>query len=390
MNDIDLLDKAPAISAGLQIAEWNQQKYPCKGESQATDRSVRAWMVGCAQWLVQSREGVMIPHYVLLIHGMGEEKRGFNRGLTRNIHKEFVAAIAALKQRVPGLPQDIGGTDCVTVNEVCWSDVTQEDQDKLWIRLFPKLRGKRIGWRELLTNPRAWIRRARYLATLRQFVLNYFGDPISYVPGGHQYVRIHDRISQRLAELHREMLLYQARERLPALVTVVAHSLGSVIASDLIYDMLHQRNGRSWPPQVRLANFFSLGSPLALYMLRDGMDQQEFARPIAMQDPDGLWINVYDPQDILGFPLKPLNGKKGSYDRAVHADLEINAGHWWNPWHWVVGMTPFSHLLYWTDDRVAEMIGRKAALDWVRVNCPKAEPDLKPQYETYKQDFAQA
>lgn len=34
---------------------------------------------------------------------------------------------------------------------------------------------------------------------------------------------------------------------------------------------------------------------------------------------------------------------------------------------------------------VAAMIGRKAALDWARVNVPKSAPDLKPLYEAYRE-----
>ena len=332
----------------------------------------------------------MIPHYVLLIHGMGDEREGFSRVLRSNIQREFVGAIGRLKKAIPGLPAESGRKGCVSLNEVWWSDVTQRDQDRLWRRLFPKLREKRMGWLEFFTNPLAGIRRIRYWAFFRQFVLNYFGDPISYVPGGHQYERIHNRIDERLDELRRDMLQNQSAEELPALVTVVAHSLGSVIASDLIYDKLRGENGRRWPPEVRLANFFSLGSPLALYMLRYDMEQPIFASPIRMQDREyGLWINVYDPQDILGFPLKQLNGKKGPYDDAVYADLEINAGQWWDPRHWL-SWTPFSHVNYWEDRQVAEMIGRKAALDWLRVNYPKWAPDLKPHYEAYKRDFGRA
>jgi len=139
----------------------------------------------------------MIPHYVLLIHGMGEEKKGFNRGLTKNIHTSFAGAVEALRQQLPTLPRDIREKACVTVKEVCWSRVTQEDQDKLWIRLFPQLRGKRVGWLELLTNPLAWLRRIRYLAPGRRFVLNYFGDPISYLLE-RRAGRSHDRAESRV------------------------------------------------------------------------------------------------------------------------------------------------------------------------------------------------
>lgn len=325
----------------------------------------------------------MIPHYVLLIHGIGEEKPGFNRGLKKNIQKRFTHALEELKNSVPSLSHERFTIDSVVVREIVWSDLTQNDQDCLWRRLYPKLPKKRFGWLELLGDPGAWIPRLRYLAFLRQFVLNYFGDPISYVPKGYQYIRIHKRLYDDFNELHKEIQSRQNDER--AFVTVVAHSLGSVIASDLIYDMFNKLNGKDWPPQACLANFFTFGSPLALYMLREGVDENNFSSPITMQDQEGLWINIYDRQDILGYPLKNLNGKDGAYDHAVFADLEITAGQWWNPWHWLIGLTPLSHVLYWKDDFVAEMIGRKTALDWVRANYPKLEPDLTSHYSAYRE-----
>lgn len=275
----------------------------------------------------------MTPHYVLIIHGMGEEKEEFSKDFQRSIQSQFFASITQLKKDLPYLKDEQINSSCLTVKEVLWSDITQEEQDRLWQRLFPRLSKKRFGWLELLGNPGAWMPRLRHLAYFRQFVFNYFGDPISYVPTKDKYRRIHNRLFNSFTELHKERLHDQSEEERPAFVTVVAHSLGSVIASDLVYDMCHKRNDRTWPPQVRLANFFTLGSPLALYMLRYGMDEVDFASPIMMQDQEGLWINAYDPQDILGYPLKPLNGEKGPYDQAVFSDIEINAGQWWNPWH---------------------------------------------------------
>ena len=228
----------------------------------------------------------MIPHYVLLIHGIGDEKPGFNRGLKKNIQMRFIHALEELKNSVPSLSHERFTVDSVVVREIVWSDLTQNDQDCLWRRLYPKLPKKRFGWLELLGEPGAWIPRLRYLAFFRQFVLNYFGDPISYVPKGYQYIRIHKRLYDDFNELHKEIQSRQNDER--AFVTVVAHSLGSVIASDWIYDMFNKLNGKDWPQQVCLANFFTFGSPLALYMLREGVDKNNFSSPIMMQEPEGL------------------------------------------------------------------------------------------------------
>ena len=315
----------------------------------------------------------MIPHYVLLIHGIGEEKPGFGQELKQTARREFLDTIKKCGQH----PQPTS----VTISEALWSDITQQDQDRVWKLLFgKKLGSRRLSWtttiRELLVSQ--WIARLRYWSYFRRFVWNYLGDPIAYFPREAKYRAIHARISGELTRYQEDAIRNGATAQNPALLTVVAHSLGSVIFSDLFHDMTRQ--GYTWPAEIRLANFFSLGSPIALYWLRYG-DQDPFNQPLLVQDSDGLWINIFDPQDILGYPLKPLNRE---YHAAVFVDKEINAGQWWNPIHWLKGMTPLSHVLYWKDHVVAEMVGRKAALDWLRLNDPGHAPNLKPQYDAYK------
>lgn len=313
----------------------------------------------------------MIPHYTLLIHGMGEARAKFGLKLVEPARREFIETVG----KFGAVPAPAS----FTIAETMWSDITQEDQDRLWNLLFGKTLGSReLNWGSTLQQPLKWARRVRYWAYFRRFVLNYLGDPIAYIPCLIKYQQIQHRISSALTRYQNDASIHGATAQNPALLTVVAHSLGSVIFSDLFHDMTRRYN--TWPSEIRLANFFSLGSPIALYRLRYGA-QDPFNQPLLVQDPDGLWINVYDPQDILGYPLKPLNRE---YQAAVFADKEINAGQWWNPIHWLQGMTPFSHLLYWKDAVVAQMIGRKAALDWLRLNDLALAPKLKPLYDDYK------
>jgi hypothetical protein len=313
----------------------------------------------------------MIPHYTLLIHGMGDERSHYGKELIKTAGREFSDAI----KKFGHSPAQTSWT----VSEAMWSDITQRDQDHVWSLLFQKHLGPRVpSWPWTLGHPLKWLRRLRYWSYGRKFVLNYLGDPIAYVPGLIKYQEIHRRISDELIRYQKDAIRQGATAQNPALLTVVAHSLGSVIFSDLFHDMARRYN--TWPSEIRLANFFSLGSPITLYRLRYGA-QDPFNQPLLVQDPDGLWINVFDPQDILGYPLKPLNPE---YHAAVFADKEINAGQWWNPLHWLQGMTPFSHLLYWKDAALAQMIGRKAALDWLRLNDLALAPKLKPLYDDYK------
>ena len=53
------------------------------------------------------------------------------------------------------------------------------------------------------------------------------------------------------------------------------------------------------------------------------------------------WRNYYDPDDILGYPLKPLSA---GYAKAVYQDIDINVGGLFSSWN------PMSHGQYWTDN----------------------------------------
>ena len=53
------------------------------------------------------------------------------------------------------------------------------------------------------------------------------------------------------------------------------------------------------------------------------------------------WLNFFDADDVLGYPLRPLSP---SYHDAVTADLQINVGSPLRSWN------PLSHEEYWTDN----------------------------------------
>jgi hypothetical protein len=53
------------------------------------------------------------------------------------------------------------------------------------------------------------------------------------------------------------------------------------------------------------------------------------------------WLNYYDRDDVLGYPLRPTSP---SYAAVVDEDIEINVG------GFGVSATPLSHGAYWTDD----------------------------------------
>ena len=59
------------------------------------------------------------------------------------------------------------------------------------------------------------------------------------------------------------------------------------------------------------------------------------------------WLNFYDPDDILGYPLKPISE---GYAEVVTRDIAINAGGVFSSWN------PLSHNGYWTDNDLTKPV----------------------------------
>ena len=61
------------------------------------------------------------------------------------------------------------------------------------------------------------------------------------------------------------------------------------------------------------------------------------------------WLNFFDPDDVLAWPLKSINA---AYADVVHSDERIHVG---GP---VTGRTPAAHLAYWDDRRFARQAAK--------------------------------
>jgi hypothetical protein len=190
--------------------------------------------------------------------------------------------------------------------------------------------------------------------------MRFMGDVIAY-QGAAVYREIHRRLTDAL------------RSRVdPASghLTVVAHSLGTVIASDLVFDHT-RRSGTTFREHfgVDIVNLFTLGSPLAFYAatssarvmegvgsgrVRDGFDE-----PVHLESDRGVWVNIYSDDDVVGYPLKGINA---AYAQAVTADVETDAGNLLTRWN------PLSHGAYWTEPAVVSLMAEKLAIDYAAAN----------------------
>ena len=280
---------------------------------------------------------------VAIIHGVGKQDPKFADGMTQELKGRFAKELG---QKIQDPASELA------ILPVYWAPAVQDAEEELWRRM------KRGGEMDF--------------TTLRRFLVDFAADAIAYQPTPKDR-RIYDGIHEKFAEsLNR--LAAEAGEKAP--LCVIAHSLGSVIASNYFYDLQHPKRPLiaarvkkkiGDTPLERgetFTLFYTLGSPIAIWSLR----YPNFGVPIEVPSPGlskhypdlaGEWVNYYDEDDVIAYPLKTLNE---AYRKAIKADREINAGGLLSSWN------PVSHLGYWTDNDVTKPIARELARTWRTVN----------------------
>jgi hypothetical protein len=255
---------------------------------------------------------------VVAIHGMGSQVPGYSDALG-----------AAIAERLSERGLD---ANRIAWQEIFWQDITERRQ------------------REYLQD----IDAAHHLdyMDLREFVVQALGDAVAYrqVPGGGVYERIHRRIADSLG------LLETTDDLAPDTpLIILAHSLGGHMFSNYIWDM---QRGRALPGVelsafqrgASLAGVVTFGCNIPLFTLAfDDVQAIEFP-PRTLQEParsSARWINLFDKDDVLGYPLRPTSP---SYANVVDEDQAVAVGGVWSGWN------PMAHTAYWADPDLARPV----------------------------------
>lgn len=285
---------------------------------------------------------------VAVIHGIGEanpefkeeDSPKFTSGFAKKLKSEFAEV----------LDEEVDTVDAKLVIEpIYWAEVVQAIQDELCDRL--QIQGK-----------------LKKFFKLGEFIFHSLSDSVAYQvtssPSSsdrHIYDGIHQCFSDTLKKL-----ATSAGAKAP--LCIVAHSLGSTIASNYIWDLqnnLAQISIGNTPLEKgeTLALFYTFGSQIAFWSLR----HKDFGTPIAVPSPKlsqhypnlkGEWVNFYDEDDLLGYPIQNINEK---YKRVVK-DKKVNAGGMLQNWN------PTSHNEYWKDGQVVKPIAKTLADTWRSLN----------------------
>lgn len=261
-------------------------------------------------------------HYIIFVHGIGEQLPGSYDKFCERVRQAFEKEIQR-KGRNKGY---------LVWEEAYWADITQPDQQEL---------EKRLG----------------ITGAIKKFMVGSLGDVVAYSKLSYppdKYGEIQERFASIIHKLSKKA--EEAGDK-NASLDIVAHSLGTVIASDGIYDLI--KTG-AMPSNLTLNSFFTMGSPIALFGLRYGL--VNFTKPIRPK----MWINFLYPKDLIGFPLKPLNA---AYEQTVNKDVYLSPGRGYScietmkrRFLWAMPFVCAScHSWYFSDQRVVNKIAEVLA-----------------------------
>ena len=296
-----------------------------------------------------------------MVHGIGNYRKNW-------AHEIIPAIEDRLKRKLSRIlgPDAPKKTDEVAViTRVYWEGVFKGHEQKLREKFdgFPQPVKAGGRWPDKLLR----ILWSRFKKFQNEVVTDFIGDIIGYLHKDAQRA-VYAKISDTLKGCHSRIA---SSDKTP--LTFVAHSLGTVMTSDYIYEQNNPTSDTSGPKIMKdnfiLQNLFTVGSPLSLFSLRFGGPQM-FTRPVSVEAPEGRWVNIFDEDDPVGMPLKVLND---AYDKVVHKDVLINAG--------VYGL---SHTGYFKkSSKVLDMICQKLAIDWIALNNKLPQEKIDKLYREY-------
>jgi len=294
------------------------------------------------------------PLNILIIHGMGDQPKDFSIGFQKELLSKFNTSLDYLtKDYSISKPSR---SEPLNFIPGWWAPVMDATQKELERRIYNDK--KKIPF-------------------LRKFGMSFMGDVVAY-----QGEPVYNEIHRCLAEALRANLKTGSGH-----LTILAHSLGSMIASDFVYDHTI-KIGKTFQDGfgVSFSNFFTLGAPLVLYAMRSANGEaftparllDHFDRPVRVESETGYWLNLFDDDDIIGYPIKPVNR---FYREAVTADLTVTVGDFLTRWN------PLSHAHYWDDGGVCRIVADKLAIDFAAIHLGLKGPDLQAALAHYRKRY---
>lgn len=301
----------------------------------------------------------MTYKYALLcMHGMGN--------LTKN---EFQSDIAKLRQN---LAERLSATRFSEIyipsSGIFYSDLTQQQEDDVWAAMTTQ-GGLNTG-----------LIRRNTINRIRRFIVSGFSDATAFTGFNgsgtkQQYTDVQQRIYDALTDV------YSACGEVP--IIIISQSLGCQIMSSYLWDaQLYWRNAKfstnfvidprsvwiNHQPSNKdnflcltsLKTWFTTGCNIPIFL--SGFKNVRAVHN-RQYDYSFDWFNYFDYNDVLGYPLAPLEVLFDSTDTTGHGqsyadtvtDIQVNAndgilGAITSSWN------PMSHTQYWGDKTVLKAL----------------------------------
>jgi hypothetical protein len=275
-----------------------------------------------------------MPQVALItVHGMGETPRDYAAGV-----------FGQMRSRLGPLLRERAA-----FYSVYYQHILQQNEQTVWDRVDA---GSKVHY-----------------DGLRKFMLFGFADAAGLENRKEDPGSVYEMAQSEIARAL--LAAYAANPSMP--VVFLAHSLGCQVLSSYIYDgqkalgggrveagIWRDIDGWSRPALGRLLGereklFLAGGSCTALVTTGCNIPifvaahKEMHIKPIAPPTALFHWLNLYDPDDVLGWPLQPLSA---GYRRLVE-DRAINAGQGAVGWM-LKSWNPLSHNAYWQDNEVLE------------------------------------
>ncbi|GEM_PF-1011752 len=307
---------------------------------------------------------------VVLVHGIGNTRKDWADKIIPAVQSRLKSKL----RNILGSQAPVAIDDVAVISYVYWEGVFNDRENKLKEALsgFPKpVKAGGPWWDRLLKWIRGifvWIWRIFKRKIQNEVISNYIGDIVGYLHKDAQKA-VYSKVSDVLGGCASRIGTVQTKIPL----TFIAHSLGTVITSDYIYEQNNPASDTSRTKIMKerfvLNNLFTVGSPISLFSLRFGGPEM-FTSPVSVESPSGRWVNIFDEDDPVGMPLKVLNE---AYNKVVHKDVLVNSG--------VYGI---SHTNYFKrSSKVLDIICQKLAIDWVALNQKLPQADIERLYAQY-------
>lgn len=260
-------------------------------------------------------DGAVRKVAVAIIHGMGHQSKDFSLAFQERLKQRLIQRLDKSGWGRREFPFEFV--------PVYWASIVDEMSEDLSSRL----QIGQLRWQ-----------------SLRKFIIGELGDAIAFQKPVVRNAFVYDLIHQRFKQC-----LKQAAQKCgpDAPLCVISHSLGTVIGSEVLKDLQEEAESKSSSTPLErghtLALYFTMGSPLPIWSLRDnqfGSPPTVPAKQLAKYHPSlrGEWVNFYSLYDPLGFPLRGINE---AFEREVERDVVVSPG------NLLTRYTPLCHTGYW-------------------------------------------